>query len=67
MTTVSIDVSVALVAVQAVNERLPALRVRAEVDPRWAPEVERLEGARAALDSAINASLTVTNPDRSTP
>jgi hypothetical protein len=50
----TIDFSTALIAVQALDERLGALRVRAAADARWKPELERAEGARAALDAAID-------------
>lgn len=60
MTTagMALDVGTALVAVQAVSERLQLMRSRAAVDARYRPEVARLEGAREALDAAINTALT---------
>ncbi|MEY4515182.1 MAG: hypothetical protein RLZZ450_7304 [Pseudomonadota bacterium] len=57
MTGVNLSLGVALIAVQAVNEQLQVMRVRAAIDARWAPEVARLEHARAALDKAVNEAL----------
>jgi hypothetical protein len=57
VTRVNLSAGVALITVQAVDEQLQLMRVRAIIDRRWRTEVARLEAAYDALTVAIESAL----------